>query len=336
MMAHILSGKLRKIIDFGYYYIKSMRLYYSFVTGISGWIGLEFYQHIASDYATVEVLTPTIKKIVIVIMLFGAWGINQIVNDFLGMKEDRINAPNRPMISGKLNPFFAVLVSAIIMTAMGVVTLLYLEPVALIPLFTGCILNILYEYMKAYGIWGNIVFGLMITQCTIFGFFASGPVGVVATKSRVSILLLLWIMNGIMTFYTYFKDYEGDKKNKIETLVVKFDIKGARIIAFILSFVPILVFLFIYINDFVVARVNNVFIFLALVTLMLQVHNGYLFYKYPKGDKTYYSLSNNFRAYVCAQAALISLFNKEMSLMLYIISYILIGFFFDLYKDTLC
>jgi geranylgeranylglycerol-phosphate geranylgeranyltransferase len=74
-------------------YIKSMRLYYSFVTGIAGWIGVAYYEFIAlsSTEYTTEIIPPTEKKLVILILLFLSWGINQIVNDYLGRKEDRIN-----------------------------------------------------------------------------------------------------------------------------------------------------------------------------------------------------------------------------------------------------
>ena len=37
-------------------YIKSMRLYYSFVTGIAGWLGVSFYEHLGTDFHTVEIL----------------------------------------------------------------------------------------------------------------------------------------------------------------------------------------------------------------------------------------------------------------------------------------
>lgn len=47
-------------------YIKSMRLYYSFVTGIAGWLGMSFYEYIAkSQYQTIEIAPSTVKKGVI-------------------------------------------------------------------------------------------------------------------------------------------------------------------------------------------------------------------------------------------------------------------------------
>ena len=92
-------------------YGKSMRIYYSFVTGIAGWVGVAYYQYIANTVGergtsglerTIEVPAPLSRQIVIILILFLAWGINQIVNDFLGYKEDKINAPMRPMVTGEL------------------------------------------------------------------------------------------------------------------------------------------------------------------------------------------------------------------------------------------
>lgn len=322
------------ILSFWYYYFKSMRLYYSFVTGIAGWIGLEFYQHIATQFPTIEIQTSNEKKIVIIVMLFLAWGINQIINDYLGLKEDRINAPNRPMVTGKLKILPALITSALLMIIMGIITLIYLEPIALIPLILGVLANIFYEFFKSYGILGNIIFGFMIMQCTVFGFLASGPAGILITKSRISILILIWLINSLMTFYTYFKDYIGDKKQGINTIVVKYGIDKSRIIALVFSFIPTIAILVIYYNNFIVAPFNQVFIFLSFLTLFLQIKTGYLYYRYPQGTKTYYSLSTNFRASVCAHATIIALFNERLALILFIVSYIFIESLFNIHQDA--
>ena len=90
------------------------------------------------------------------------------------------------------------------------ITYNFLEPIALIPAILGIVLNIIYEYAKGHGIFGNIVFGLMISMCTAFGFLASGPTEFpYFTSSRVSVLILVAVMNGLMTFYTYFKISKG-------------------------------------------------------------------------------------------------------------------------------
>lgn len=317
-------------------YIKSMRLYYSFITGIAGWLGMAFYEYVAnSAYRTVEVAPSVEKKGVILGLLFLCWGINQIINDFLGLKEDRINAPDRPMVTGELDAGKAVFISLFLLFGTGVVTWCYLEPIALIPLILGVFLNVFYEYAKGYGIFGNIIFGLMITMCSAFGFLAAGPTQApYFTSSRVSVLIIVWVMNGLMTFYTYFKDYPGDKSAGKKTIVVKYGIESSRTLAVISAFIPSILFILIYTNGFIEAGLNKIFLILAILTVFLQIWTGILYYKNPIGKMTYYSLSTNFRACACGQATFIALFNTELAMVLFIVSYIFVGFLFDLHSNS--
>ena len=125
------------------------------------------------------------------------------------------------MVTGELNPRLALLVSAALLVISGVITWFYLQPVAVLFLAGGVLLNILYEYAKARGILGNLVFGLMITMAPLYGGYASGPTAAtVFQPNRISVLLLVLVMNALMTYYTYFKDYRGDLLAGKRTLVV--------------------------------------------------------------------------------------------------------------------
>lgn len=224
-----------------------MRLYYSFVTGIAGWLGFAFYQHIATDYRTVEIMPSVDRQIVIISILFLSWGVNQIINDYLGLKEDRINAPQRPMVTGELNHTTALLVSAGLMLGVFFITWFFLEKKALIPLLLGILLNVVYEYSKSRGILGNIVFGLMITMCSAYGFLAAGPTQApYFTRSRLSVIAIVWLMNGLMTFYTYFKDYKGDRRAGKNTIIVKYGLRRSRYISIVSAFLPALLFIVLY------------------------------------------------------------------------------------------
>lgn len=335
---------ISNFLSFSKAYLKSMRLYYSFVTGIAGWIGVAYYQFVANSVGeigtsgfirTIEYPTSLTKKTIILIFLFLAWGINQIVNDYLGLKEDKINAPQRPMVTGKLNIKWALTVSAFFMLVIFFTTWFYLEPIAIIPLVIGALLNIVYEYAKGHGIWGNIVFGLMISSCSLFGFYASGPMDIYFTQSRYSVIFLIILINGLMTFYTYFKDYRGDKLANKKTLVVMYGLKTSRVIALCASFLPLFAFLLINnVFHLIEIELNNIFIYLGLIYTFLQVWTGWLYFKNPIGKKTYFSLSANFRALTCGEATLIALFDPELALILFILSYIFVGFLFDLYADS--
>ncbi len=342
MLAAVLAFiRTSSLIRFVRAYIKSMRLYYSFVTGIAGWIGVSHYQFVAnpeyynplsSFVQTIEIPTPDFKKLLILIFLFLGWGINQIINDYLGLKEDRINAPERPMVTGELHPHKAIAVSFTLLLIVLFVTWFYLEPIAIIPLLLGVGLNVLYEYAKGRGILGNVVFGVMIAMCGLYGFWASGPMETYFTRSRISGMIFIAVINGLMTYYTYFKDEEGDRITGKRTIVVKYGLEKNRYIAIFAGFLPSVLFLVGYygFNCFEI-ELNKVFITLGILTVFLQIWTGYLYYRNPKGEMTYYSLVTNFRACTCGQAAIISLTNAELGMMLFLFCYMFVGFLFNLH-----
>lgn len=337
---------IKKISLFLKSYIKSMRLYYSFITGIAGLMGLLYYQYIAqsndlialSTYIrrTVEVQTSEWKMFLIMMILFLSWGVNQIFNDYLGLKEDRINAPDRPMVKGDLHPVIAMLVSSFLMLGVFIFTWFYLEKVAIIPLVVGVLLNILYEYAKGYGIWGNIVFGVMISTCGMYGFLAAGPSETyIFTPSRIFMLIYIAIINALMTFYTYFKDYEGDKASGKKTIIVQYGLEKSKILSIIVSLLPTFIFLFFYfVLKIWTIQLNGMFILLGVLTICLQIWTGYLFFKNPKGEMTYFSLVMNFRACACCETALIALFNPEVGVALFFFTYLFIGFLFNFHVNS--
>ncbi len=312
-------------------YIKSMRLYYAFITGIAGWIGVSFYHFCrpeAVDYW---------RSTVILVMLFLSWGINQIINDYLGLPEDRINAPNRPMVTGELHPKAAIMVSAVLMLGVSVFSY-FLNPWAVVPILIGVLLNVLYEYAKAWSLAGNVVFGLSISTCTVYGFLAAGPLCTpVFTSNRVCTVILVALLNSVMTYYTYFKDFHGDRLAGKRTFVVKYGLNVARYAGIVGAFLPTICFVaftqsgLLPISD-ILYKGN--FIFCAVMTVFLQLWTAVLFFRHPKGERTYFSLATNIRACVAGQVTLIAIFNGVLALYLLSASYVFIGFLFDLYKDA--
>ncbi len=317
-------------------YIKSMRIYYAFVTGIAGWVGVAYYEYtIKNSYAEVQGESIIFKKILLLSLLFLSWGINQIINDYLGLKEDRINAPNRPMVTGELDPKKAIIFSFILLSISMILIALFLEPIAIIPALLAVILNIIYEYAKGYGILGNIIFGIMIAMCSVVGYMAIGPMGSSQiTSDAAGLLIMIVVMNGLMTFYTFFKDYKGDLAANKKTLVVKYGVEKSRKIALVSAVIPGVIFAFVYYFGLISLDLNNIFLFLAALTLFLYIWTGVLYYKYPYGERTYYSLSVNFKACACGQSSLIALMNPTLGMMLFILTYIFVGFLFDLYSDS--
>ena len=316
-------------------YVKSMRLYYAFITGIAGWVGVSFYEYVTPvHYSDIQVIPSTERKMVILLLLFMAWGLNQILNDYMGLAEDRINAPHRPMVTGELNIAAALFVSFALLTGAAAFTYYYLEPLALYPLLIGVGLNIIYEPAKGHGIWGNIVYGLSITTCTVFGFLACGPAArPLFTVERVSILCLVWLLNALMTYFTYFKDYEGDKAAGKKTIIVRYGIDKSKTFGVISSFFPSVMFFAFYKGGGITMPLTTTFWILAALTVFLELWTACLYYINPAGEKTYYSLATNTRACACGHAAFIGVYNPQLASLLFLVTYIFIGFLFDLHKD---
>lgn len=332
--------KLKYLLTFMKAYIKSMRLYYSFITGIAGLVGLSYYEYLAynNHHSSAGIYEPVSipQLIVIMTILFFAWGINQIFNDYLGIEEDRINAPDRPMVSGELNPVYAILLSSLLMLCAVLITLFFLEPYAVIPLIMGVLLNLLYEYAKGHGIWGNIIFGIMISTCAVFSFMAAGKSDIsIVSSGSILMFIFLSLLNGLMTLYTYYKDYEGDKLAGKKTLIVILGIDRSQRLALLASFLPLIAFMIIFFGlevwDY---KLNSIFVELGLLATGLQLWTGWLYFRNPVGSRTYFSLSMNFRACACSESAIIAIFNPAIGVILFLMSYFFIGFLFNFHVNV--
>ncbi len=325
------NHKVSSVLSFIRAYVKSMRLYYAFVTGIAGWIGVSFYQFLNPEAITV------FRGGMILTLLFLSWGINQIVNDYLGLSEDRINAPNRPMVTGELPPGPAMLFTVVLLIGVSIVSWM-LNPWAVVPVVVGVFLNVLYEYAKSWSLWGNLVFGLSISMCTIYGFFASGPIPVpLFTSNRVCGLILVVIFNGLMTYFTYFKDYKGDKIAGKRTFIVRHGIGISRYAGIVGALTTCLLLVAIVLLGGIPQEdilFMSHFLFCAAIAFFLQGWTAWLFFTKPRGEETYFSLATNIRACVAGQITLISIFNGPLALFLMNASYIFIGFLFGLHKDS--
>ncbi len=311
-------------------YVRSMRLYYAFITGIAGWIGVAFYQFLFPGQVS------ALRAAVILCLLFLSWGVNQIINDFLGLPEDRINAPHRPLVTGAL-PVKPALGITGVCIAVTLAASYGLNPLSVLPAGAGILLNVAYEYAKRFSLLGNLTFGAMIAMCPVFGFLACGPApDPLITSNRVVVLLLVALNNAVMTYYTYFKDYEGDKRSGIRTFVVRYGVTAARYAGVAAAFLFVALCLaFITTGALPVGDILYLqeFIFLCAATLFLQFWTGCLFFVHPHGPRTYFNLVVNIQACTAGNCALLAIFNGKLALYLFICSYILIEFFFTMYRD---
>ncbi len=202
--------------SFWYYYLRSMRLYYCFVTGTATLAGCVYRHGFRPD-----VPWDGCDAAVIVIG-FLAWGVNQIVSDWFDRKEDALNAPHRPMVSGKLAPRPALILSGSLM-ALFAVTAYLVSPLSLAILIVGGLLNMLYSVLKWVPVLNTLVYGAAIFCCTLFGLSAHCNLIENGAHWLLPALCFFGLPPHILMCHnSYFKDIGGDRAAGLRTLPVLF------------------------------------------------------------------------------------------------------------------
>ncbi len=307
-------------------YIKSMRPYAFFVTGIAGLIGM----------LLIDTSLSLFWKIIVLIILFSSYGVNQIINDLLGTKEDKINAPKRPSISGELDFRKAIITSIVIFILGGLLTY-FLNPYALIIYLLGYIANITYEYLKGLPFIGNLWFGFMISLLPLYGAMVSSSltfIQVLRNSNLMFISLLVLLSASTLCYFTYFKDYYGDKKANKITAVVLLSPRFARLLGFAKVLIPYVLLFFLLFSNLISFKINMLFLLMIAVTLILSLYGAFLYLGKDYNKKK--ALEVSFESTVLFYVSILSLINKYFALVIYIISFLLIKIIYSkMYKKEL-
>ena len=223
---------------FLYYYLRSMRLYYGFVTGTTVLWGVMHASPI--NYApSVNPLSRLDAKAVAALAVgFLAWGVNQVFSDYLDRKEDAVNAPHRPMVTGALAAKPALALSAVLMLLIGAVSL-WMSPWALLMLGIGGVLNLAYSRLKCVPVVNIVVYGCAISCCAFYGIAAvRGNLRSTAPEPLedvMDIALLVLPVHILMCHNSYYKDVPGDRAAGIRTLQTLFPQQFSFLVTFLLA-----------------------------------------------------------------------------------------------------
>ncbi len=199
---------------FLYFYLRSMRLYYCFVTGAATLAG------VVTAHAYSSSIAWGLRDAAVLAIGFLAWGVNQIFSDWYDRREDAVNAPHRPMVTGELASRPALCLSGALMAAFAVTAWL-ISPLSFKALIVGGILNILYSLLKKIPVINTLVYGAAMTCCSIFGLGVSPDIEK-KSLAFLLILLLTFPSHVLMCHNSYFKDIEGDRAARLKTLPVLF------------------------------------------------------------------------------------------------------------------
>ncbi len=199
------------MLKFLYYYLRSMRLYYGFVTATTVLVGLCLVR-----LGTGGAGAWTVRDDALLAMGFLSWGFNQIFSDWCDRKEDAINAPHRPMVTGALKPLPAFAVSAAGLAAIAVAGYL-LSPWTLAFLTLGGALNIAYSLLKRVPVLNCLVYAAAISCCALFAI--AGMANRCPTLDEFG-FVAAWIVpvHFLMCHNSYYKDVKGDRAAGVRTL----------------------------------------------------------------------------------------------------------------------
>ena len=259
---------------FLYYYFRSMRLYYGFVTGTTVLWGILHANPANYAPCTRPFSQLDAKAVAALIIGFLVWGVNQIFSDYLDRKEDSINASHRPMVTGALPPRPALLCSAVIMLLFTIASAsvsLWTLPV----LFAGAILNAAYSLLKKLPVINFIVYSCAITCCAIYGY--AGILNRCPDINAIAYAATLFLpIHCLMCHNSYYKDVEGDRAVGVRTLQTCFSRAVSLGVSIILFAVHILQIAFrvmppLLPKDFVPeSMMVQVFLLILLIVMLIR------------------------------------------------------------------
>ncbi len=305
-----------------------MRLYFAFISVTAGWLGIT-YCGVKPDIS---------RQIAVLIILFLGWGVNQVINDYLCLPEDKHNAPHRATVTKELDTKFA-LYASIGLGFIGLMVSFYLNAQSIVIYLLFFILNITYKRAKRMPLLGNIIFGLLIVPCIYYAAMIAGNRGLadVLQDSKLAILaMLVWLANFTLCFFADFKDYAGDKLENVKTLVVVLGINKARYLGFFLIALPFLCLYFFLKWSLLLPYPPGIYFLAVLSAAFLSFFwAAVLFYKFPQGKSTYYSLKWVITGAVLFETALIGIADTNLSIILFIANFFLVRIIFARHRDYL-
>ena len=181
---------------------------------------------------------PPLKTSVLALFIpMMGWTAALYLSDFLDRKLDAIQKPHRPIPSGRIKPYEALVIGAIFaITGFFLSFLLTFNNVILVFVVAGLVFSYT-KISKSRGLMGNINRGIVTVTAYLFGVFSIG-------QSIQSIPVYIWILALVFLFHDTnsnlvgaIRDMEGDKKGGYITIPVKYGIKTSVFISLVLTII---------------------------------------------------------------------------------------------------
>ncbi|MFH1542419.1 MAG: UbiA family prenyltransferase [bacterium] len=301
-------------------YIRSMRPALFLISGSVGILGIVLSGEPVTFLRVFSILS----------VVFIGWGVNQVINDLLGLKEDRINAPHRPLLTGEL-PISLAWSFSLILFLFGALTTFILNPLALFLYVFVFLLNIIYEYAKGIPMIGNLVFAFLVPSCLYYAVICmngQADLGVIFSAKLAPIALALYLINNSLCFFTYYKDYEGDKFANKKTLVVFLGPGRAKRLNYLFSLAPFVIAL-----PFVLRvwyqELSLMFFLLIIISFMIIQYASSLFCRIQTAAEQVVSLRWNFLGVVLFQLSFVALATQSLAMILFLSAFLLFNLLYS-------
>ncbi|MBU0530601.1 MAG: UbiA family prenyltransferase, partial [Nanoarchaeota archaeon] len=181
--------------------------------------------------ADIQTLLYTSPIYVAMFAAFVITGSGNVINDFVDVESDKVNARNRPIVAGKLSRN-SVFVYSVILFVAGVISTLLINNLYLLAIaLVNSILLVIYSYhLQNKVLLGNLVVSYLVGSTFLFG-------GVVFGNMLLPLLLMLLAMmsNVAREIVKDLEDLEGDRKSFLKRVVTKvkkaaerFDVVGGK------------------------------------------------------------------------------------------------------------
>ncbi len=173
------------------------------INGVMGFLSTYISAFIAIGYAMrLHLLAVTLAAISVFLVTSGG----NIVNDIVDIDVDKLNHPNRPLVTGKIAAGTAK-VYAVLLFAIAAAVSFMISYIAISVVMVAIFLLVAYEIsLKRKGLSGNFVISLLIGEIFIFG-----GVAVNSYFRMIFLFILAFFSNMSREIIKDVQDVEGDK-----------------------------------------------------------------------------------------------------------------------------
>ncbi len=197
-----------------------LRVHFAPITLIVGLVGMV----VGADH-------PTVLSIALgLAVCIGGYSTGQVINDYFDREADAINAPDRPFVTGEIEPRVA-LTSLFVGTVVWLALAVVVAPAAAVWTLVALGGHVLYTITKKYfAVLGNVVNGIDVAVFTLVGAAAAAPDRPLFNVPSAVLVNASLLALGLTAFgkASYFKDVPGDVAAGYRTVVVVLGPQRAR------------------------------------------------------------------------------------------------------------